>query len=628
TYEWRKKIQIFGKNIIPEKKQNNLYKIILFQLLNSTTILLLVSIIISYSIGEWINGHAVLAVLIINMLIGVFMEYKADRSIRALKKLLQPKARVIRDGINQEINSIDIVPGDIIQVEAGDIIPADARIINSNELHVNESGLTGESMPVRKNNTLDSDHKTNYFKNIFLYKSTAVVNGKATAIVISTGIQTEIGKVAKSIGSIITESSPLDKKIRVFTKKIIRITLLLIFIIAVFGVLRKKEIYELFETAVSLAVASIPEGLPVAATLTLSYGMLRLAKHNVIVNKLSAVETLGNTTVICTDKTGTLTENKIAVAKIISSSENINSSEKFKNSIEIDIIMKISVLCNNSNLNISNKKNIEIGDPLDLAILKFSNDINFNYSEIKTSFPRISEIPFSSENKLMITEHKAGSSFLICIKGAFENVIRYCNKIQHKGATNEFSKSDYDLWTTNEKKLAQEGLRVLAVAYKNSDHSEINSRTGFIFLGLMGFADPPVKEIEREIRICKEAGIRVVMISGDHPETTKYIGKKIGILDEDDFVICGSELENSSKDKIDKCNAFARVTPIEKFNIVNRFREAGNIVAMTGDGINDAPALKRADVGIAMGLRGTDIAKESAGIILKDDSFKSIVYSN
>ena len=625
--ECEKRIRIYGKNIIHSQRKSKVLKLFVAQFKNTTNYLLIVSVLISYLLNEWINGHAVLAVLMINSLIGFVMEYQADKTMNALKLLLTIHCKVIRNGQIQIINSELIVPGDIILLEGGDIIPADARIIESYNLQINESILSGESMPVEKKIHESIVKDNSDLKSQLLYKSTAVTKGTCKAIVILTGHQTEIGKIAIDIASIKPVLSPLEKKINELIRKIIQLTLIMSVIIFAVGLFKEERIYDLIETSIALAVASIPEGLPIAATLALSYGMIKLAARNVIVNKLSSVETLGGTTVICTDKTGTLTENRISLEKIVTEYYTFNTGEQLPDRPDLNWLIINSVLCNSAQTSAKDGKLNEIGDPLEAALLRFARENRRNENEIRSTYKKVNEIPFSSEARLMKTMHQYKSSFLISAKGATENILKKCNRIQKEADIFEFTSSEKEIWLKKERSLAESGLRVLAIAYKTSLTGEFTDSNDLIFLGLVALVDPPVKGVEEEIKLCKVAGIKVVMLTGDHPSTAKYVGVKIGIISNNDEVLTGDDLIKNDKEKIVNCSVFARVSPQQKLFLIEELQKKGNVVAMTGDGVNDAPALKRADVGVAMGIRGTQVAQEAASLILKDDSFHSLVYS-
>jgi Ca2+-transporting ATPase len=624
--EAEEKIKYFGKNILKEKQKLSLIKLFFHQIKNGTSLLLIVSVIVSYSLKEWNNGHSVLTVLIINSFIGFIMEFQAEKTMKALKKLNTIKSKVIRDGKTKLIDSELIVPGDLISIESGDIIPADAKIIESNELQINESLLSGESMPVFKNKNIESAPNDGNAPNL-IFKSTAVTSGNGKAIVLTTGDKTQIGQIASEISNSKKTESQLDKKIRYFLKSIVRISIGLSLIIFLIILIKSKNIYNALETSIALAVASIPEGLPIAATLTLSYGMIKLARKNILVNRLSSIETLGETTIICTDKTGTITENKITVKKILTNNIEFKEGENLSDNNSLEKIIMVSILCNNSELVYENGKLKFIGDPLETALLSFAEKHEYDIESYRRKYKKYKELPFSSDSKMMTTFHSNKTENIICIKGATENILKKCSHIENQNKFEILDEKAKENWLKKEITLASEGFRVISLAYKYSINEMPEATNNLIFIGLIGLIDPPVEGIKSQIKICDDAGIKVVMLTGDHPNTAKYIGIQTGILKESDRVLSGTELESASDELINSTKIFARVSPKQKLFLVEKYKSFGNIVAMTGDGVNDAPALKRSDVGIAMGKRGTQVACEASAIILKDDSFESILNS-
>lgn len=591
----------FGFNKIATKNHQSLWKVVLGQFKSAIVYILLFAASISIYFNEWLDGVAILVVIFINAAIGFYMEFQADRSMEALQNLSVVWSKVIRDGKVREINSEQIVPGDLVYVEAGDIVPADGKIIKLSRLLVNESALTGESVPVEKVLTVVS---ASDMQGPTLYKGTFVTHGNATYRITSIGMKTELGKIASMVQSASQAATPLEKKLESFTKRLIQITMLLVLVIFVAGWLAGKEFFEMLNTAIALAVAAIPEGLPIVATLGLARGMLKMAKHNVIVKKLSAVETLGGTTVICTDKTGTLTENKMTVARVQPSAHQQKIAEA-------------CVLCNTASID----QGKEVGDPLEIALLRFSSQY-VSIPEIRSQYPKVDEEPFSSESKRMLTLHKVNSRYITIAKGAVESILSISSKSIDPA-------SDWQLNVLEEaNKLASEGYKVIAVASKESSESRIATDT-FTYLGIVGLIDPPRQNVAEAIRECKSAGIKVVMITGDHPATAKEIGRQVGI--ESTHVQLGSDMKSYDQlTEIEKTNwinqnIFARVSPAQKLDLIRLYQEKNFVVGMTGDGVNDAPALKKADIGIAMGLRGTQVAQDVADMVIKDDSFASIV---
>jgi Ca2+-transporting ATPase len=636
--EVTERINEFGKNSIKEKKLESPLIILLSQFKGPFVILLFIAAGLSFYFKEWLDGIAILVVIIINAIIGFIMEYQAERSMEALKKLTKVNAKVIRNGKLQEISSDEVVPGDILYAEAGDIILADARIFNLSQLQVDESALTGESVAVDKQDKIIGKEVTLAERVNMLYKGTFVNKGNVKAIVTGTGMQTELGKIAALVQSAGQAITPLEKKIEQFSKKILWLTVILIVIIFLAGVLDGDNVIEMLQTSIALAVAAIPEGLPIVTTLALAQGMLRMAKHNVIVKKLSAVETLGGTNVICTDKTGTLTQNKIEVNAIVTSDEKteikINLLERKSSSQNksFELVKKISVLCNTAELTFKDGNTNEVGDPLETGLLKFAYGEGIDIEPFRQQNPKLKEEPFSSETKIMATLHKADNKNFIAAKGAVEELLKHCTHVVKNGEVLAMDEAMKQHWSGEAEKLAQSGLRMIAAAYRETNDSPEKLSENLVFAGLIGMLDPPREEVFAAIQECKSAGIKVIMITGDHPATAKNIALKLGILDsEKEEAIHGKDMGDFEKltvpDKKRWLNSriFARVSPKQKLDLVSVLQENTDVVGMTGDGVNDAPALKKADIGIAMGQRGTQVAQEVADMVLKDDSFSSIV---
>lgn len=609
----------YGSNKITDHTKTSGWMIFLQQFKSPLVALLAVAAGLSLYFNEWPDAIAIAAVIVINTCIGFLMEFRADRSMEALQKLVVMPAKVKRDGRLFEINADKIVPGDILFIEAGDVIPADGRLFGSSQLQTDESALTGESLPVEKNiRLLPGDTILSERKNM-LYKATYATGGNGYMIVTSTGMHTELGKIALLMRSAQQMATPLEKKLESFSKKLIWVTLALSVLIFFAGLLNGKTAFEMFQTAVALAVATIPEGLPVVATMALARGMLTMARHNVIVKKLSAVETLGGTNVICTDKTGTLTQNKIEVNEIMPGENR-------------EMLLKIAVLCNTAELTINEKTQLEIGDPLETGLLKFALKSGVDIRDFRENHPKISEVPFSSETKLMATLHKSGNSYMVFAKGAAEEIIRCCNGISEKGNVSSFTEEMKISWLKKSEELAANGQRVIAGAFKPVSGPKEEIVSQLVFAGLFCMIDPPREEVYDAIKECKSAGIDIIMITGDHPATAKYIARQLGIISENENnVITGKEMTPSgqlTKDEKEKwvhTKVFARVTPHQKIDLVSVLQEKNLVVGMTGDGVNDAPALKKSDIGIAMGIRGTQVSQEAADMVLKDDSFSSIV---
>ena len=585
----------------------------------------IISAVISKMNGEsdYIDSIIIIAIVIFNAVMGLVQEQKAEKSLEALKKMSAPIAKVKRSGKVLEIESENVVPGDIVILETGSFVPADCRLINSYNLKIEESSLTGENVPEEKDATriLKSNTSMGDICNM-AYATTIVVNGHGEAVVTETGMNTKVGKIAGMIIEDEAPETPIQKKLGEVGKILAIACIIICVLIFIIGIFKKIPIVEMFMTSVGLAVAAIPEGLPAIVTIMLSIGVTKMAKRNSIIRKLPAVETLGSSTVICSDKTGTLTQNKMTVVQV----SNINGRA---NEEEQKFIMELGTMCTDTEEQYSES----IGEPTEVAITNFAIKNNLRKSELYEKMPRINDIPFDSTRKMMTTIHKMGKKYRIITKGAPDVLIKKCTKCYNNGSISSiYSKEESIKYQNNE--MSEKALRVIAVAYRDADNLPVNItadaiENDLIFVGLIGMIDPPREGVKEAVRTCRKAGIKTVMITGDHLQTAKAIAKELGILRKGDFAVAGDELEKISDQELEKnimkYSVFARVTPEHKVRIVKAFRNAGQIVAMTGDGVNDAPALKNADIGIAMGKGGTDVAKNAADMILTDDDFVTIV---
>lgn len=621
--EAKQRLTEFGGNIIQSEKGKHPLKILWAQFRNLMVYLLLLAAGLSFWFQEYLDAFAILLVIFINALIGFWMELQAQRSMNALRKLASVPAKVFREGNLTEISSEELVPGDVLFLEAGDMITADARIIQATQLSVNEASLTGEAMPVEKQDNDLPEETPLAERSNMLHKGTYVTNGNARALVTATGMQTELGKIAHLVKSAEQAATPLEQKLQVFSRKLIYITVVLVVLIFVVGLFTHGDYVEMLETAIALAVAAIPEGLPIVATLALAQGMMKMAKHKVVVKKLAAVETLGGTTVICTDKTGTLTQNKIEVTQIIPTDANSETNK--------DLLLQIGVLCNTASIEVNNNGFKEIGDPLETGLLKYAYKLNILKQNLEPQFTKLNEVPFSSETKMMATLHKSDSGFVVFAKGATEELLNASSHIFSNNGSVELTEQEKKDWKEKAFQLSASGLRIIAGAYKEIENVRGPLLGDLIFAGLYCMIDPPAEDVFQAIQEAKEAGIKVVMITGDHPATANYIANELKIASSAVSPITGKDMQPfeqlSAADKNWWANTsvFARVTPAQKLDLVAVLQEKGNIVGMTGDGVNDAPALKKADIGIAMGQRGTQVAQEVADMVLKDDAFSSIV---
>ncbi|MBK7909164.1 cation-translocating P-type ATPase [Candidatus Pollutiaquabacter sp.] len=623
--EAEKRLVEFGGNIIQSEKGKHPLKIVLAQFKNLMVYLLLFAAAMSFWFQEYLDAIAILLVILINAVIGFWMELQAQRSMNALRKLASVPAKVFRDGKLIEISSEEVVPGDVLFLEAGDMITADARIIQATQLSVNEASLTGEAMPVEKQDNELQEETPLAERSNMLHKGTYVTNGNAKALVTATGMQTELGKIAHLVKSAGQSATPLEQKLKVFSHKLIYITVALVVLIFVVGLFTHGDYVEMLETAIALAVAAIPEGLPIVATLALAQGMMKMAKHKVIVKKLAAVETLGGTTVICTDKTGTLTQNKIEVSDVVPTDTHSEENKK--------LLLHIGVLCNTASIEANNNGFKEIGDPLETGLLKYAYKQNIIKRNLEQQFQKLNEAPFSSETKMMATLHKTQNGFIVFAKGATEELLNSSSHIFSNSGNVELTEQVKKEWKERAYQLSASGLRIIAGTYKETEDESAPLLDNLTFAGLYCMIDPPAEDVFQAIQEAKEAGIKVVMITGDHPATANYIANELKIASVAETPLTGKEMQpyeqlsNSDKNLWANTSVFARVTPAQKLDLVAVLQEKGNIVGMTGDGVNDAPALKKADIGIAMGQRGTQVAQEVADMVLKDDAFSSIVHA-
>ncbi|MBL7050926.1 calcium-translocating P-type ATPase, SERCA-type [Candidatus Woesearchaeota archaeon] len=637
--EVEQRIRENGLNELKETKKINPLKIFLAQFESFIVYILIIAVIVSIFIGyheystnggnlllHMAEAIAIFSILIINAIIGFIQEYRAEKSIDALKKLATPKAKVIRNQKTIEIDSKFLVPGDIIIIQEGDKIPADARIIYSKNLEIQESSLTGESNSTSKSSsTINKDIPLADQKNM-LFSSTIAVRGYAKAIVVKTGMETQIGKIAELIQETKEELTPLQLKLKKLGKLLGIATIIICVVVFLTGILKGGTSYEnistIFLIAISLAVAAIPEGLPAVVTISLALGVKRMLKKNVLMRSLPSVETLGATTVICSDKTGTLTRNEMTVRKVYVDKTEINVKgegyskigEFLKKTINLPLLLKIGALCNDSAI----QKNKAIGDPTESALIISASKLGLEKEFLEKTSPRIDEIPFSSERKLMSTIHQTKKGKYIYTKGAPDVLLNICSHIKIKNKIKKLTEKDKQEILEKNNQFANNALRVLGFAYKKTDNLK---EKNLIFIGLQAMQDPPRQGVKQDIAKCKKAGIKVIMITGDHQLTAEAIAREIGLTGKS---ITGEEIEKNIHN-IEDISICARVNPSHKMKIITALKKAGHIVAMTGDGVNDAPALKKADIGISMGIKGTDVAKEASDLILTDDRFGSIV---
>ncbi len=628
----------FGKNELKAQKKKSLFVKFLEQFKDFMIIVLIIAAIISgvvgYMQGEGITDSIIiLIVVIVNAIIGVAQEAKAEKSLEALQKLSSHSAKVMRNGILTVVPSKELVPGDIVILDTGDFVPADLRIIEAANLKSQESSLTGESVPVEKYSEVIKDEKVGIGDRVnMLFSSSLITYGRGKGIVVETGMNTEVGKIAGIINDTEKAETPLQIKLNKLGKTLGLVALAICAFIFIIGLIYGKEPLDMFMTAVSLAVAAIPEGLAAVSTIVLAIGVQRMVKKHAIVKKLPAVETLGSATVICSDKTGTLTQNKMTVKKIFYDNKLVDIDKIEQNEIKDDLekLVYVSMLCNDTKVGRDNELT---GDPTETALVDMGFVLDFK-PELFEMLPRVGEIPFDSNRKLMTTIHKYEDKYLVYTKGGVDELLKRCNKyILNNEIKNDLNNFKNSIQNINEK-MAKEALRVLAMGYKELDHMPSdeemkNIESDLIYVGMVGMIDPPREEAKVAVAKCKTAGIKTVMITGDHKITATAIAKSLGILENESEAITGAELEEMSDEdlakNIRKYSVYARVSPEHKVRIVRAWQKNGEIVAMTGDGVNDAPALKTADIGCAMGMVGTDVAKEAADVILTDDNFATVV---
>lgn len=627
------RLQQFGPNELAAKQKRTLWQRIFAQINDILVYVLLIAALISAFVGEWADASIIALVVILNAVIGVIQESKAEQALEALKKMATPKAIVRRDGELKEIPSEQVVPGDNVMLDAGRYIPCDLRLIETANLKIEESALTGESVPVDKDAlyhpSMQADDQVPLGdqKNM-AFMSTLVTYGRGVGVAVETGMNSQIGKIATLLHEAEDDMTPLQKSLAQVGKYLGFIAVAICIIIFLIGFLQGRDTLEMFMTAISLAVAAIPEGLPAIVSIVLAIGVQRMIKQNVIIRKLPAVEALGSVTIICSDKTGTLTQNKMTVTHFYTDHtydhlENLNVNNDVQR-----LLLENMVLCNDA----SYSSESQTGDPTEIALLVAGSSFNIQKDDLENKHERVNEVPFDSDRKMMSTVHTYDESYYSMTKGAIDKLLPRCTHIFKNGKIEVLTDSDKNQILEASQSMSQEALRVLSFAFKqyNSNDMDINHlEENLIFIGLVGMIDPPRTEVKDSIVECKKAGIRTVMITGDHKDTAFAIAKELGIAEKESEVMIGTELDSISDtelaSKINHLNVFARVSPEHKVKIVKALRAQKNIVSMTGDGVNDAPSLKQADVGVAMGITGTDVAKGAADVVLTDDNFSSIV---
>ena len=647
--EAQKRLLEYGPNELKEKEKRTLFMMFLDQFKDFMILVLIAAAIISGIVGDPEDTIAIIVIVLLNAVIGFVQEYRAEKAMAALKKMAAQIATVIRDGKPANIPAVEIVPGDIVLLEAGKVVPADMRLIETAQLKVEEAALTGESIPAEKHiKALHDEMLPLGDRKNMAYKGTTVSYGRGTGIAAATGMDTEIGKIATMLQEEEEVKTPLQKRLAAFGKKLAIAVLAICAIVFGIGILRGEQPLLMLLTAISLAVAAIPEALPAVITISLALGAKKMVKQNALIRKLPAVETLGSVTYICSDKTGTLTQNRMSVEEMFIGGEIVKSEELKVKSGRIEQLLTLNsqlstfftaiALSNDAQADASGNV---IGDPTEIALFNIAKDKGFDKNEMENQMPRVAEIPFDSDRKCMTTFHQCihspihpftDSPYLSFTKGAIEALIEKADNILTAEGIKAIDKNEIHI--VNER-MAADGLRVLCIAVREwdalpDDMSHENVETGLTVLGLVGMMDPPREEAREAVAMCQTAGIKPVMITGDHPITARAIAKRLGIISDDaKTIITGRELERLSleefEERVEHIRVYARVAPEQKLKIVKALQDKGQFVAMTGDGVNDAPALKRADIGVAMGITGTDVSKEASHMILLDDNFATIV---
>jgi len=645
-------LQQYGYNQLQETRGRSPLKVLLDQFKSFLIWVLVAAAIISGFLGEWVDALAIIAIVILNAILGFIQEFRAEKSLAALKKMAAPMARVIRDGELKQVPAREIVPGDLLELEAGDHVAADARVIyHTTNFAVHEAALTGESTPVFKTSVeLEGEDIPLADRANMVYAGTSVSSGKARALVVATGMATELGQIARMIQEISLETTPLQRKLEQFGRWIVYLCFFLVGLIFLLEWFRGGELIQVFLTAVSLAVAAIPEGLPAVVTIALALGVQRMVKRHALIRKLPSVETLGAATVICSDKTGTLTKNEMTVKALYADGRLFSISgtgyqpeggffleESAVNPADFPGVIKTlacGTLCNSARLAENQGRYRIVGDPTEGALLTLARKAGLDQESLEQAEPLVEEIPFDSERKMMTMIRKAGPEFMAYVKGAPDVLLKNCSRIFEGGQERPITQEDLNRILRVNESLAQQALRVLGCAYRRfpfyPEKLEAQAiEKDLVFAGLVAMIDPPRPEVVQAIAACKKAGIKPVMITGDHKVTALAIARELGMLEEGALALSGEELDSLKpeeyQERVEKIQVYARVSPEHKLRIVRAWKNKGEVVAMTGDGVNDAPAVKEADIGVAMGITGTDVTKEVSDMVVTDDNFASIV---
>lgn len=641
--EAERRLDKYGPNRLRAIEHRSLWAILWEQLASLIMLLLVAAMGVAFFTGQTVEGIAIVVVIVINTAIGFFTEWRAVRSMEALQEMAEVEARVRRGGEEQRISAEELVPGDVIVLGEGDVVPADVRLIEVNELEVDESTLTGESVPVAKETETVGTEAELADRTSMAYKGTAITRGNGAAAVVATGMETELGEISSMVEEAEGQDTPLEKKLDHLGRNLVWLTLVVAAVVTGAGVVAGRDLYLMIETGIALAVAAIPEGLPIVATVALAYGMWRMLHRNALIRRLSSVETLGATTLICTDKTGTLTENRMTARILALPAGRVEVPEEQDGDFELDgepadphehealrQLIEVAVLCTDAELDDGDGGGK--GDPMEVALLDLGRCAGWTKDDLEDRMPRVRDESFSRETKMMATFHETDGGVFVAVKGAPEAVLGACSRLLGPDGEEDMGDEARQKWKDENEALADEGLRVLAFAQKTVDDEDADPYDDLCFLGLVGLLDPPRTDIREVIDRCQNAGIRVVMVTGDHPATALNVGRAVGIVEDDgaavvrgaDFVD-PEEASEEERRRVLSANVFARVSPEQKLDLIDLHQANGEVVAMTGDGVNDAPALRSSDIGVAMGERGTDVAQEAADMVLQDDEFSTIV---
>ena len=635
--EAQRRLRSYGPNRLRQAARASPWRILLNQFKGLLIGLLLAASLVAFLFGETVEAIAIAIVILVNAAIGFTTELRAVRSMEALRELTRATAVVVRDGKAQQIAADQLVPGDVVRVEGGDLLSADLRLVEASKLQADESALTGESVPVSKSIDAVPDDAPLAERTCMLYKGTALTRGSGLGVVTSTGMATELGHISQLVEEAEESRTPLEERLDALGRQLVGVTLAITAVIIAVGIGRGKDLFLMVETGIALAVATVPEGLPIVATLALARGMWRMAQRNALINQLSAVETLGATNVICTDKTGTLTENRMTVTDVTLSSGDVDLASKGAPDDVSDALraaLEIGALCNNASLTNTDETSVNgVGDPLEVALLAAAQRAGLDRATLVETAPEVREEAFDPDIRMMATFHETDDGeYRVAVKGAPEAVFDVCADVRSNGSTSPLDDDARSEWDARNDAMAEDGLRLIAVAEKTVDDLNADPYESLTLVGLVGLMDPPRRDVRDALDECQDAGVRVVMVTGDQPVTARNIALEVGLVEEiDDDIMLGQELDDPAslteddRRRLIDAPIFARVSPAQKLDLIALHQSTGNVVAMTGDGVNDAPALKKADIGVAMGQRGTQVAREAADMVLKDDAFATIV---